>query len=242
MADMRLDKLLASQGTESRAQIKNKIKKGGVSVNGEVVKSPDIKVDPDKDTVEVNGKKVTFKQYIYIMMNKPAGVVSAAKDRADKTVIDILPENLRRKGLFPAGRLDKDTEGLIIITDDGDFAHRMTSPNKGVYKKYFAVVDGEITPEDVKAFEQGIEFADGTRCLPARLTVKKQGENPEVFVEICEGKFHQVKKMFLSRGKKVVFLKRIQIGTVMLDGNLNKGECRELSKLEISNILLGKID
>ena len=170
-------------------------------------------------------------------MNKPQGVVSATEDRECQTVIDLVPKHLYRKGLFPAGRLDKDTEGLLIITDDGEFAHKMLAPKSGIYKKYYAEVDGEITEETVKAFEQGIEFADGTRCLPGKLEIKDKNSG---FVEICEGKFHQVKKMFLVCGLKVTFLKRISIGNLVLDSNLPIGKCRELEKTEQTAIFVVK--
>ena len=171
------------------------------------------------------------------MMNKPQGVVSATEDNRDKTVIDLVPDEFYRKGLFPAGRLDKDTEGLLLITDDGDFAHRMLSPKSGIYKRYYAEVDGEITGDTVKAFEKGIVFADGTKCLPGKLEIK--GKNSG-FVEICEGKFHQVKKMFLVCGLNVTYLKRISIGNLKLDSKLPIGKCRELEKTEQAAIFVVK--
>ena len=173
-------------------------------------------------------------------MNKPAGVVSATTDNHDKTVIDILPDEYKRKGLFPAGRLDKDTEGLLIITDDGDFAHRMLSPKKHVYKKYIAEVDSDITEETVKRFEEGIVFADGTKCLPAKLEIYNNDKKTGL-VTICEGKFHQVKKMFISCGLNVVHLQRISIGNLYLDGKLPIGCCKMMSNLDKELIFLGNI-
>ena len=168
-------------------------------------------------------------------MNKPQGVLSASRDKKAKTVLDLLPVQLQKKGLFPAGRLDKDTEGLMIITDDGDFAHKMLSPNKKVYKKYFAVLDKPANEETVTAFGQGVVFEDGTECKSAKLEIcEKNG----AYVEICEGKFHQVKKMFLACGLEVQYLKRVSIGKLVLDDNLQLGSCRELSDSEKQLIFL----
>lgn len=239
---VRLDKALASVGTKSRSDVKKLIKNGSVNVNGVVIKSADTKVDSEKDKVAVNGEEINIKEHIYIMLNKPAGVVSATEDNIDKTVIDILPENLKRKGLFPVGRLDKDTEGLLIITNDGDFAHRILSPTKKVYKVYIAVLDGKISEDDIKAFNEGIVFADGTRCKSAKLEIVKNDIPYTARVEICEGKFHQVKKMFKVCGKNVLYLQRICIGGLVLDGNLHKGQAKEISILDINNIFIGKID
>lgn len=174
------------------------------------------------------------------MMNKPAGVVSASNDNHDKTVIDILPDEYKRKGLFPAGRLDKDTEGLLIITDDGDFAHRMLSPKKHVDKRYIARLDGEITEKIIQKFKQGIIFADGTKCLPAKLEIYNNDKKTGL-VTICEGKFHQVKKMFISCGLNVVHLQRISIGDLYLDGNLPIGGCKLLTNLDKKLIFVGNL-
>ena len=233
----RLDKILVSQNIGSRKEVQKIIRQKTVTVDGNVVTKPETKVDTNSSVIEVGGKTLNFKRHIYIMMNKPQGVVSATEDKNDKTVLDLVPEHLWRKGLFPAGRLDKDTEGLLIITDDGDFAHKMLSPKSGVYKRYYAEVDGKITEDTVKAFEKGIVFADGTECLPGKLEIK--GENSGI-AEICEGKFHQVKKMFLVCGLKVTFLKRISIGNLVLDSNLPIGECRELEKTEQDAIFIVK--
>lgn len=226
----RIDKILASQNFGSRKQVHKLIKDKSVLINGVICTDSGQKADPEKDIIEVNGERLNFKKHLYIMMNKPAGVLSASKDKREKTVIDLLPENLKRQGLFVAGRLDKDTEGLLIITDDGDFAHKIMSPNKKVYKKYFAKLDNPVTEETKRKFEQGIVFKDGTECLPARLEICEEVKS--AYVSICEGKFHQVKKMFLCCDLKVLYLKRISIGELKLDVSLDLGQSRELDDME----------
>lgn len=236
----RLDKILVSQGIGSRREVQKRIKSGEVTVNGEIIRKPEVKADADNDEIAVLGKVLNYSKHIYIMMNKPAGVVSASNDNRDKTVIDILPDEYKRKGLFPAGRLDKDTEGLLIITDDGDFAHKMLSPKKHVDKQYIAQLDGEITEETIKKFEEGIVFADGTKCLPASLEIYRNDKKTGL-VTICEGKFHQVKKMFISCGLNVVHLERISIGNLYLDSNLHRGYCKLLSNSDKMLIFVSKI-
>lgn len=238
----RLDKILVSQSVGSRKEVQKLIKSGAVSVNGEICKKIDFKADTENDEITVNGQALNYQKYVYIMMNKPAGVVSATTDNHDKTVIDILPAEFKRKGLFPAGRLDKDTEGLLIITDDGDFAHKMLSPKKHVYKKYVAKVDADITEETIKRFEEGIVFADGTKCMPAKLELEKNSDKKTGIVTICEGKFHQVKKMFIYCGINVVHLQRISIGNLYLDGKLPIGCCKMMSNLDKELIFIGNID
>lgn len=237
----RLDKILVSQGIGSRKEVKRLIRNKEVTVNGIICRTSDIKIDADKDEIKVCGKNVEYQKHIYIMMNKPAGVLSASTDKREQTVIDILPKEYKRNGLFPAGRLDKDTEGLLIITDDGDFAHKMLSPKKGIYKKYIAILDGDITAETIKAFENGIIFADGTKCLPASLEISDNDHKNIGIVTICEGKFHQVKKMFLSCGLNVVHLKRISIGNLYLDSKLPIGSCKLLTNLDKELILMGNL-
>ena len=237
----RLDKFLGSRGNLSRKEAQKSIKNGEVTVNGEVCRAVDLKIDPGTDAVALRGQAVCADEHIYIMLNKPAGVVSATEDRSEKTVLDILPAELRRKGLFPAGRLDKDTEGLLIITDDGDFAHRMLSPGKHVEKRYIAQIDGEITDEMITAFENGIIFADGTECMPAKLEIIPNSGGMSGLVTICEGKYHQVKKMFSAVGHKVVHLQRISIGNLYLDSNLPIGYAKKLTKLDIDAIFVGNI-
>lgn len=237
----RLDKFISSRGCLSRKEAQKHIKNGDITVNGEVCKTADKKINPETDAVELCGQAVCPDEHIYIMLNKPSGVVSATRDKFDKTVIDILPPEFKRSGLFPAGRLDKDTEGLLIITDDGDFAHKMLSPKNHVEKKYIAKLDGDITPGVIKSFEEGIIFADGTKCMPAKLETDKNGEKNTGIVTICEGKFHQVKKMFSVCGLKVVHLQRISVGNLYLDGKLPIGEAKKLTKLDIDAIFVGKI-
>ncbi len=236
----RLDKYLASRGTGSRKEVQKLIKSGVVTVDGAVCKKTDEKIDPDTAQVTVNGQAVG-ERYVYLMLNKPAGVVSATEDRRDRTVLDILPEAYRRRGLFPAGRLDKDTEGLLIITNDGDLAHRMLSPKKHVEKQYVARLDGEVTPAMIERFRQGVVFADGTACMPARLRIAEGGDRTVAVVGICEGKFHQVKKMFAACGRNVVHLQRISVGNLYLDSNLPIGCCKSLTNLEVQQIFVGNI-
>ena len=226
----RLDKLLVSQGVGSRREVQKLIRRKAVTVNGETVTKPDLKLDPDNSRIEVSGRPISYKKNIYLMLNKPAGFVSATEDNLSRTVLELVPEE-------PAGRLDKDTEGLLILTDDGDFAHKLISPKSKVYKRYYAELDAEITEEDIESFKSGIVLENGEKCLPARL---EKCENSSAFVEICEGKFHQVKKMFLSRGKKVLYLRRDAIGTLRLDVNLPKGMARELTKTEKDAIFVVK--
>ena len=236
----RLDKYLASRGSGTRKEVQKLIKSGAVTVDGSVCKTIDRKIDAEDTSVLVNGQPVGEK-FIYIMMNKPAGVVSATEDKRDKTVIDILPDDLKRRGLFPAGRLDKDTEGLLIITNDGDFAHRMLSPKKHVEKRYIAIVDGEINSETIKRFEQGIELSDGYNCMPAKLELTAKNDKNVGMVTICEGKFHQVKRMFAACGLNIVHLQRISIGNLYLDSNLPIGDCKSLTNLEIMQVFIGNI-
>lgn len=232
----RIDKILASQNVGSRREVQDLIKKGAVKVNGEVIRKKDIKINPEKDEVKVKDDILKFSKYMYIMMNKPAGVISASRDPRMQTVIDLVPNNLKRRDLFPAGRLDRDTEGLLIITNDGDFAHRILLPKKKIYKTYMAIIDSEVTAENVEAFNKGIELEDGTVCLPADLKILKSEVNSLVEIRICEGKFHQIKKMFISIGMKVLYLKRIKIGNLELDNSLEYGECKRLSEKDIEKI------
>lgn len=229
----RLDKLLSLHKICSRKQASNLVRSGQVRLNGETVLKADTHVDITHDTLEVNGKPLLLQKHLYIMMNKPAGVLSASRDPHGKTVIDLLPPELQRRGLFPAGRLDKDTEGLLILTDDGDFAHRMLAPKKHVTKQYEAYLDFPVTSEDMEAFAQGLILED-LRCLPAKLeplpSLKDGTPRAQVFIQ--EGKFHQVKRMFLSRGKQVLYLKRLKIGGLELDPMLPPGGSRMLSEPE----------
>ncbi len=225
----RLDKVISTQTSYSRKEIKKLCKSGDVRVNGEIVKNSDIKVDPNVDEITVCSEQICYKKYVYYMMNKPKGVLSASNDKNAQTVVDILPPELFRKNLFPAGRLDKDTTGLLIITDDGDFAHRMLSPSKKVYKHYIATLDKSLDDNVKEKFENGIVFADGTECQKAFF--EKLSDN-KALVKICEGKFHQVKKMFAVCSYTVVELERVQIGALELDSNLDYGQARFLTDSE----------
>lgn len=231
----RLDKFLAAQGKGTRKEVGRLIRSGAVAVDGVPVRDPAAKVDPSCQTVAVGGSPILWQEHLYIMMNKPAGVLSATEDRRQKTVLDLLPEDLRRRGLFPAGRLDKDTTGLLLITDDGDLAHRMLSPKKHVYKLYQARLDALVTPEDVRAFEEGVRWGEEVYA-PARLWAG-EGDPFVAFAQVHEGRFHQVKRMFQARGKTVLSLKRLKIGGLSLDSTLQEGECRLLAPEEVCQIL-----
>ena len=233
MPKQRIDKILASQNIASRGQIKNMIKRGAVTVDGITVKRPDEKYDAEVSRIAVNGNEITYKKNIYIMMNKPKGVLSASNDKYEKTVIDLLSPELKRKGLFPAGRLDKDTEGFLLITDDGKLAHQMLSPKNHVYKLYIAETDKILTQSDADKFKEGIKYGE-TAFLPAEMKITDKNT---AHVEICEGKFHQIKKMFNAVGANVLYLKRLKIGNVFLDENLKPGEYRELFEHEKIDIL-----
>ena len=231
----RLDKIIASQGKYSRSEVKKLVKAGLVTINGEKVKNADIKADAEKDSITVDGESIFYKKHIYIMLNKPQGVVSATDDPVHKTVIDLVPPELFRQGLFPAGRLDGDTTGFVLITDDGDFAHRILSPKNHIMKTYHATLDHTLTEEDIRRFTEGIELRDGTLCLEAQ--VKMLTETPPVAeVKIHEGKYHQVKRMFAALGNKVVALKRVKMGGLDLDEALKEGECRELTAEELEAV------
>lgn len=228
----RIDKILASQGLGSRREVHELLKQGRVTVNSDVVRTADFKTDADTHVICVDGQPLQYRRYVYIMMNKPKGVISATDDPRQRTVIDLIAGPLQRKGLFPVGRLDKDTEGLLLITDDGDYAHRVLSPKKGIDKWYEATVDGPISASEIAAFENGIVFEDGVRCRPAGLSVLRDGAQPVALVRIQEGKFHQVKKMFRAVNRTVLALKRVQIGALRLDPGLKPGEYRELTDAE----------
>lgn len=236
----RLDKILASQGTLSRRDVKDLIKKGLVTVNGKVVKDSSQKIDENSDVVTVNGDEVILKKHIYIMMNKPQGVISASDGKDEKTVVDLVPDALFRKGLFPAGRLDKDTTGFVLITDDGDFAHKILSPKNHIFKTYIAGLEHDLTDNDVKMLENGITLGDGTVLKEAKVEIIQTGDTPFVKIMICEGKYHQVKRMFAAAGNKVVSLHRSKMGNLELDSTLKPGECREITPEELVLVQSGK--
>lgn len=233
--EIRLDKYLADMGKGTRSEVKKAISKGLVRVNNVIVKKPETKLDTDSDHVLFDGVLVGYAQHEYYMLNKPAGVISATEDKREKTVIDLIIER-KRKDLFPVGRLDRDTEGLLLISNDGELAHRLLSPSKHVDKVYYAKIDGEVTIEDVEAFQQGVDIGEEKLTRPAKLRVLKSGTQSEIELTICEGKFHQVKRMFQAVGKEVVYLKRLQMGTLILDKSLKPGEYRELTEQEIADL------
>lgn len=228
----RLDKIIASQGQYSRSEVKKLVKGGRVTLDGIAVKSSDVKADPDKSVIAIDGKVLGYKKHIYIMLNKPQGVVSATDDRDHKTVIDLVPKELMRDGLFPAGRLDGDTVGFVLITDDGDFAHEILSPKNHIMKTYHATLERPVTEEDIRAFKEGIKLKDGTLCLEAEVKAL-DSYTPMAEIKICEGKYHQVKRMFAALGNKVVFLKRVKMGELSLDESLEEGQCREITPDEL---------
>lgn len=225
----RLDKYLSSQTSLSRRDAVRAIRDRRVTVNGILCREADKKIDADADAVTLDGAPVNYRRYVYYMMHKPAGIVSATEDRDERTVLDLLPDELRRAGIFPAGRLDKDTTGLLILTDDGDYAHRMLSPNRHVDKTYIAALDREAGQEVAERFAQGIELRDGTVCKAGQ-AVPLGG--CRVRVVISEGKYHQVKRMFAALGYRVTALERVAIGALELDAALAPGQVRELTDEE----------
>lgn len=230
---LRLDKYLADMQVGTRTEVKQMIKKGFISVDGKKALKPEKKIDPDTAKVTVNGELIGYVEYEYWMLHKPAGVVSATEDRRNKTVLDLLQDS-KRKDLFPVGRLDKDTEGLLFITNDGELAHALLSPKKHVDKTYFARIDGAVTEEDVKAFKHGLDIGEKNVTMPAKLEILSvEGGISEIQVTIQEGKFHQVKRMFEAVGKKVIYLKRLSMGPLVLDEKLDVGEARLLTEKEI---------
>ena len=232
---LRLDKYLADLCVGTRQEVKQKIRKGMVMIDGEVIKSPERKVDPEKNNISVNGQQISYVTYEYYMLNKPAGVVSATEDKHEKTVIDCI-ESKKRKDLFPVGRLDKDTEGLLLITNDGALAHRLLSPKKHVDKVYYAKIDGHVTQETKENFASGVNIGTVEQeemTMPAVLEIINAGEESEVRLTIQEGKFHQVKRMFESQGMKVTYLKRESMGSLKLDKTLKIGEYRPLTEKEL---------
>ena len=232
---MRLDKFLSEMGVGSRSEVKKWITKGQVQVNDEVIKKPEFKMDPKSDQILFQGNQVSYAEYEYYMLHKPAGVISATEDSKEMTVIDLISEKLR-KDLFPVGRLDKDTEGLLLITNDGELAHRLLSPKKHVDKTYFAVIDGKVTEDDIQIFKQGVDIGDEKLTMPADLVILKSDEISEIELTIREGRFHQVKRMFHAVGKEVTYLKRLRMGTLQLDDTLEPGQYRALTKKEIEKL------
>ncbi len=237
MKKQRLDKFISNQLILSRSVVRTGIHRGLAVVNGNVVRDAAFVIDAENDLIIYNGEKIGYKEYIYILMNKPKGVLSAATDKTRETVIDLVPENLKRQGLFPVGRLDKDTTGLLLITDDGVFAHNCISPKKAISKSYIAVLDGEIDDDMIRRFEQGVVLADGTVCKPA--TLERVIENTARII-ITEGKYHQIKRMFGTVGLGVNNLHREAIGGLKLPNGLGFGECVEMTKEQLESRILHK--
>ena len=229
-----MDKLLSNSGFGTRKEVKKLIKSGAVKIDGAVVTDSGMHVNPLNSLVEVGGEVVKYREYVYVMMNKPKGVISATYDKKHMTVVDILPDEYKCFNLFPVGRLDIDTEGLLILTNDGQLAHEILSPKKKVPKKYYAIIEGTVTKEDVQSFKKGVVLEDGYKTLPADLNILSSEDISHVEVVIYEGKFHQIKRMFQAVGKRVKYLKRIEMGKLKLDSTLLIGECRELSKKEVA--------
>lgn len=229
----RLDKILSTQLNISRSDAKTMLKKGSVSVNGTVAKSGDLKCS-DTDVVTVNGEKISYSKYVYIMMNKPQGVISASDGKGEKTVVDLLPDNMKRRGIFPAGRLDKDTTGFVLLTDDGDFAHAILSPSQHIDKTYVAHLDKGITLQTIEDFRGGMEL-NGEKLLEAELS-PIDGDPTVCKVVLKQGLYHQVKRMFKKHGITVTALDRVKMGNLPLDSSLKPGECRYLTAEELGLI------
>lgn len=228
---MRLDKYLANMGVGTRSEVKILIKKGRVEVNGMRATGPEQKISEEQDEIRVDDQVIGYNKYEYLMLHKPAGVVTATEDKRDRTVLDLVDSPLKKQ-LFPVGRLDKDTEGLLLLTNDGALAHRLLSPKKHVSKVYYARIAGCVTKEDVQAFSEGLDLGDFT-SMPADLKILSAGEESEIEVTVYEGKFHQVKRMFEAVGKKVLYLKRLSMGKLYLDERLEVGKYRPLTQKEI---------
>ena len=236
---MRLDKFLVACAVGSRTEVKNFLKAGRVTVNGKKEKSAKLQINEEKDEISFDGQLLEYEEFVYNMMNKPQGVISATEDPKHKTVLDLLEDLARSKEVFPVGRLDIDTHGLLLLTNDGKLAHALLSPKRHVDKTYLAQVDGIMTDEDIEIFAQGIPLKDFT-CQPAKLelvSIDREKNQSLVRVTIAEGKFHQVKRMVAYCGKEVVDLQRLTMGTLTLDENLKRGEWRRLTKEELEALL-----
>ena len=229
---MRLDKFLSVATPHSRKDVKLLVKRKAVTVNGVAAKIPDMKIDETKDLVTVDGETIRFRQFVYLMLNKPQGYLSATEDDRDPVVVDLLPEEFRHFAPFPVGRLDKDTEGLLLLTNDGQFDHELMSPRKNLFKRYYAELDAPAVPEDIETFAAGMVFKEFT-AKPAKLEIDA-ADPTKIFVEIAEGKYHQVKRMCERIGKNVIFLKRVAVGNLQLDTSLECGKVRELTQEELA--------
>ena len=231
---MRLDKYLSDMNVGTRTEIKKAVRSGRVTVDGEIAGNPGLSVN-ETSSVFYKGKEILYEVFSYYMQNKPSGVITATEDRFQKTVLDLMPDD-RRKDLSPVGRLDRDTEGLLLITNDGDLNHRLLSPKHHVDKRYYARIQGQVDSSDVQAFAEGIRLDDDLLCMPAHLEILESGDISEIEVVIQEGKFHQIKRMFEAVGKKVIYLKRLSMGSLVLDPTLSPGEWRRLTDDEIKGL------
>lgn len=232
---MRLDRFLCETGFGTRSEVKALLKKGAVTVNGDTVRRPEQKIDEKKDQICCNGKMAAYEDFVYIMLHKPAGVVSATEDRRERTVLDLLGDGCKRD-IFPAGRLDKDTEGLLLLTNDGELAHQLLSPRKHVDKTYYVQLQGTLTEEHCTLFTRGLDIGDEKLTLPAGLKILKAGEKSEALVTIQEGRLHQVKRMFQAVGCEVTYLKRLSMGPLVLDETLERGSYRALTEQEVRQL------
>ncbi|WP_028546361.1 pseudouridine synthase [Paenibacillus taiwanensis] len=237
-AKMRLDKLMGHMGCGTRSEIKKWAKMGLIVVNGTIMKDSGKQVDPEQDEIYLNGERIQYREFIYVMLHKPPGVISATEDHKERTVLDLLPEELKVFEPFPVGRLDKDTEGLLLLSNDGKLAHALLSPRRHVAKTYYAKVRGKVDADDVAAFQAGVTLDDGYMTQPAVLVIQAVDEDEDITLSdieltITEGKFHQVKRMFEAVGKQVIYLKRLTMGSLRLDPSLKLGEWRELTSEEL---------
>ena len=236
---MRLDKCLADCGLGTRSEVKSLLKAKRITVNGKVVTNGKVQVNPETDEILFDGEKIQYEEFVYIMMNKPKGVVSATEDNLHKTVLDLIDPLYFKKGVFPVGRLDIDTHGLLLLTNDGELAHCLLSPKKHVTKIYQARVEGVMTEEDAVAFEKGIVLSDGTECMPARLDILSTTQDESIVqIHLKEGKFHQVKRMVKACGKTVVDLQRLTMGPLKFDESLALGESRPLTEEELESLMI----
>ncbi|RAP27285.1 Ribosomal small subunit pseudouridine synthase A [Brevibacillus laterosporus] len=234
----RLDKVLANTGKGTRKEVKQLVKQRIVTVDGVVATDPGMHVIPEQQLIEINGEPLLFKRWVFVMLNKPAGVISATEDALHETVVDLLPDEWRHK-VHPVGRLDIDTEGLLLLTNDGQLSHSLLTPKKKVDKEYFARIEGRVTDEHIAAFKQGVTLDDGYETMPATLEILQSGDISEIHVTIMEGKYHQVKRMFAAFDLKVVYLKRVRMGPLLLDESLELGEFRELTEEELNSLRRG---
>lgn len=237
MAVLRLDKLVSSCAGVSRKEVRALIKDGRISVAGAAETAADMKIDTEKTDVFLDGRKLVYEQFRYLMMNKPAGYVSSTDDPRDRTVLDLLPAEHGRFSLFCAGRLDKDSEGLLILTDDGTYCHNVISPKKNVFKKYYCTVSGTLSDGDAAAVAEGMTLSDGTKLMPGRL---ERISDSECFIYIREGKYHQVKRMLAALGKPVTYLKRLKIGSLELDPSLEKGSVKKMTYEEAALVFVNE--